>query len=111
MVLEVLRGNLRLLVPVKGEVLAATSGDVGRTAFYSPGPATDAEMYTFVLRRAPRCGGSERRHGTNSIAASEPLAEAAGGAARQSKTPQGDFPNRAFTFDIPKRGPGRPIDN
>ena len=51
---QVLRGNLRLLVPVKGEVHAVDVGTFGRTAFYSPGPATDAEMYTFVLRAGDR---------------------------------------------------------
>ncbi len=109
---QVLRGNLRLLVPVKGEVRALAVGDFGRTAFYTPGPATDAEMYTFVLRAGDRAvsevsGDLGRIRLQRADHSQQPHAALA----RRSKTPQGDFPNHAFTFDIPKHGPSHSMDD
>ena len=98
--------------PSRERYCALAVGDFGRTAFYTPGPATDAEMYTFVLRAGDRAvsevsGDLGRIRLQRADHSQQPHAALA----RRSKTPQGDFPNHAFTFDIPKHGPSHSMDD
>ena len=64
--------------PSRERYAAPAVGDFGRTAFYTPGPATDAEMYTFVLRAGDRAVSEVSGDlGPVRSAASGPLAAAA----------------------------------
>jgi hypothetical protein len=107
---RVLRGNLRLLFPARGEVRTVAVGELGRTAFYSPGPATDGQMYTFVLR-AGDCAATDLSGNVGRIRVQRTGQKVRAALARESRPSPDGFPNRAFTFDIPKHVSGHPIEN